>query len=110
MDVDNKPIRPAVLAALSQMPEVTAQVRDQAKDIRRDARALAPRRSGTLARNIQVERVFDKSAQTVSYLVGWGPKAWYGWLAETGTEHSIARPHLVPAALKHGAVVARGDG
>lgn len=104
MDVDNKPIRPAVLAALSQLPEVTKQVRETARDIRRDARALAPRRTGTLARNITIERVYDKSARTVSYIVGWAPKAWYGWIVEAGTEHSTARPHLRPAAIKHGAV------
>lgn len=107
MDIDNTPIRPNVLRALSQVPEVTKQVREEAREIARDARKLAPRRTGNLARNITVERVYDKSARTVSYIVGWGPKAWYGWLVEAGTEDTIARPHIVPAAIKHGAVAPR---
>lgn len=99
---DPRPIRPEVLAALSQVPEVAKQVRQVANDIRRDARRLAVRRTGILARNIQVERVYEN--RSVSFVVGWGPKAWYGWLVESGTEDVPPRPHLVPAAIKNGAV------
>lgn len=107
---DRKPIRKEVLAALSQVPEVSKQVRQVANAIRKDARALAPKRTGNLRRNIQVERDYDKKTGSVRYLVGWGPAAWYGWLQEAGTEDTTARPHLVPAAVKNGAVAPRdGD-
>lgn len=108
MEVDNKPIRPQARAALSQLPGVVAQMRETANAIRRDAAALAPKRTGNLSRNIQVERVYDKATGRVEYAVGWGPKAWYGRLVEFGTEHSRPRPHLIPAAIKHGATAARG--
>ncbi|MFI5833216.1 HK97 gp10 family phage protein [Micromonospora sp. NPDC051300] len=111
MEVDRRRIRPEVLAALSQVPEVQKQVRHVANAIRRDAGRLAPKRSkkGTLRRNIEVERVYDPVTRRVSYLVGWGQKAWYGWLVEAGTEDALPRPHLVPAAIAHGAVAMRGD-
>lgn len=106
---DRKPLRPEVLAALSQVPEVAKQVRQVANAIRRDARRLAPKETGTLRRNIQVERVYDKQTRTVTFLVGWGGRAWYGWMVESGTEDTPPRPHLVPAAVKHGAEAPRGD-
>lgn len=109
MDIDNKPIRPEILAALSQLPEVTKEVRGTANAIRRDARQLAPKRTGRLRRGIQVERAYDASARRVSYIVGWGPSAWYGWLVEAGTEDTRPQPHLVPAAIKNGAVFGGGD-
>jgi hypothetical protein len=110
MRVDNKPIRPEVLAALSQLPEVTKETGGTANAIRRDGRQLAPKRTGRLRRGISVERVFDRRTRSVSYLVGWSPSAWYGLLVELGTEDTAPKPHLVPAAIKHGAVAARpGD-
>jgi HK97 gp10 family phage protein len=105
--VDNKPIRPEVLAALSQLPEVSKQTRQVANAIRRDARALAPKRTGNLRRHIQVERRYDRATRTVSYGVGWDREAFYGWMVENGTEHSRPRPHLVPAAIANGAVAPR---
>lgn len=108
MELDHKRIRPEVLAALSQVPEVTKEERKLANAIRRDARRLAPKRTGNLRRNIQVEREYDKSTRTVRFLVGWGPAGWYGWLQETGTEDTTPHPHLVPAAIKNGAVAPRG--
>lgn len=107
MDVDNKPIRPEILAALSQLPEVTKQTRAVANAIRRDARALAPKRTGNLRRHIRVERRYNRATREVSYVVGWDRKAFYGWMVERGTEHSRAHPHLIPAAIMHGAVAAR---
>lgn len=110
VDVDNKPIRPEVLAALSQLPEVTKQTRAVANAIRRDARRLAPKRTGNLRRHIRVERRYDKATRMVTYVVGWDAQAWYGFLVEAGTEHSRPRPHLVPAAIANGAIAARpGD-
>lgn len=108
MDVDNKPLRPEVLAALSQVPEVAKQVRTVANAIRRDARRLARKQTGTLRRNIQVERVYDPDTGFVKFYVGWGPAAWYGWMVETGTEDTPPAPHLVPAAIKNGAVAPEG--
>lgn len=108
MRVDRKPIRPQVLAALTQVPEVTKETRALANAIRRDARRLAPRRTGTLRRNISVERVYDKATRRVHFIVGWAPKGWYGWLVEAGTEDTTPRPHLVPAAIANGAVAPQG--
>lgn len=110
MEVDNKPIRKEALAALSQVPEVATQMREVAIAIRRDARALAPRRTGNLRRGIRYQRVYDRASGEVSYIVGWDKQAWYGRLVEFGTEHSRPRPHLVPAAIKNGATGAdNGD-
>ena len=103
MRLDPRPVRREVLAALSQMPEVTKQVRKVASDIRRDARRIAPKKTGTLRRNIAVERVFDARTRSMHFLVGWTPAAWYGWLVESGTEDTTAHPHLVPAAIQNGA-------
>lgn len=108
MEVDRRPIRREVLAALSQLPQVARETRAVANAIRRDARRLAPKRTGTLRRNIQVERIYDRRTRRVSYAVGWGRRAFYGWMVENGTEHSRAQPHLVPAAIKHGAITPRG--
>ncbi|WP_328382921.1 HK97 gp10 family phage protein [Micromonospora zamorensis] len=110
MKSDGRRLRPQVLAALSQVPEVTRQVREVANAIRRDAQQLAVKNTGALARNIQVERVYDPEARTVAYLVGWGPRAWYGWLVEAGADGTPPRPHLVPAAVKNGATAPRGGG
>ncbi|BEL07821.1 hypothetical protein Q0Z83_060120 [Actinoplanes sichuanensis] len=103
MRLDPRPIRREVLAALSQMPEVTKQTRAVANAIRRDARRLAPKRKGTLRRSIAVERVFDPRTRAVHFIVGWAPQGWYGWMVETGTEDTTPKPHLVPAAIKNGA-------
>jgi HK97 gp10 family phage protein len=107
MRVDNKPIRPEVLAALSQLPEVSRRTREVANAIRRDARALAPRRTGNLRRHIRVERRYNRATREVTYAVGWDRQAWYGWMVEAGTEHSRPRPHLVPAAIANGAIAPR---
>jgi HK97 gp10 family phage protein len=109
VDVDNRPIPRDVLVALSQTPEVTAQTRRLANDIAKDARQLAPVRTGNLkTRGIGVERMVDRATGAVFYAVGWTPEGWYGWLVERGTEDTTPRPHLVPAAVKHGARSAAG--
>ncbi|WP_326564559.1 HK97-gp10 family putative phage morphogenesis protein [Micromonospora peucetia] len=111
MDVDNRrPLSPRMLAALSQVPEVAKQVRQVANAIRRDARRLAPKETGNLRRNIQVERVYDRQSGLVEFYVGWGGKAWYGWMVEAGGEDHQPQPHLVPAAIKNGAVAPEGGG
>lgn len=107
MEVDNRPIRRGVLAALSQLPEVSKQTRRVANAIRRDARSLAPKRTGNLRRHIRVERRYDRATGVVTYAVGWDREAFYGWMVENGTEHSRPRPHLVPAAIMNGAIAPR---
>ncbi|MFF3867349.1 HK97-gp10 family putative phage morphogenesis protein [Micromonospora sp. NPDC001898] len=101
---DRKPLRPEVLAALSQVPEVAKATRQVANAIRRDARRLARKQTGNLRKNLQVERVYDPQTRRVKFIVGWGPAAWYGWMVEAGTEDTPPAPHLVPAAIKNGAV------
>lgn len=110
MRTDNKPIRPEVLAAFSQVPEVAKAVRQAANAIRRDARRLAPKRTGNLRKNLAVERVYNRETRLVYFRVGWSPAAWYGWLVESGTEDVAPAPHLVPAAIKNGAVAGVEDG
>lgn len=110
MEIDRRRIRPEVLAALTQVPEVAKQTRSVANAIRRDARRLAPKKTGRLRRGIAVERSYNPATRVVSYRVGWDASAWYGLMVETGTEHSQPRPHLVPAAIKNGAVASRGGG
>lgn len=111
MDVEKTQIPKDVLVALSQMPEVVKEVRALAKDIAKDARQLAPVRTGNLKKNgIGVERVQHARTGEVTYAVGWTPEGWYGWLVEGGTEDTTPHPHLVPAAVKHGAVADLGTG
>lgn len=95
-------VRPEALAALTQVPEVAAQTREVANAIRRDARRLAPRRTGELRRSIRVRRVYDRESRRVSYRVVVG--AFYGRFVELGTPHAPARPFLRPAADMHGGV------
>lgn len=94
------PLRPEVLAAISQAPSVKKQVRAVAAGIRKEARRLAPKDSRNLSRNIAVENVYDPKTRMVEYHVGWNKKAWYGALVELGTEDTPAQPHLRPAADK----------
>lgn len=104
MDVrNNARIRPEVLSAFSQVPEVAKAVRQTANAIRRDARRLAPKESGRLRKGISVERVYDREQRIVYFLVGWSRKAFYGLMVEEGTEDTPPRPHLVPAAIRNGA-------
>src|SRR6266508_3487426 len=92
-------IRPEVIVALTRTSEVKKQVRAVANEIRKEARALAPVKTGNLRRNITVDNVLDEEGRVV-YRVGWRPEAWYGSLVELGTEDTPARPHLRPAADK----------
>lgn len=110
MRTDNRPSDPQALRDIANSPEVQDVARKLAKAIQRDARRLAPKRTGTLARNIQVEEITDLDTGIEGFAVGWGDKGWYGFLVETGTEHSSPRPHLIPAAIKNGATgYAGGD-
>lgn len=104
MRLDNRPSDPRALREIVNSPEVQGEMERLAKDIRKDARRLAPRRTGNLRNHIEIERYTDTETGFEGWAVGWGDQAWYGWLVENGTEDATARPHLVPAAIRHGVV------
>lgn len=108
MRLDNRPSDPRALREIANSPEVQAVARELAEAVKKDARRLAPKRSGNLRRHIVVEEITDLETGIEGLAVGWDDKGWYGMLVELGTEHSTARPHLVPAAIKNGVTV-RGD-
>jgi HK97 gp10 family phage protein len=103
MRVDNRPSDPRALRELANSPGPQEAARRLALAIQRDARRLAPRRTGNLRRNIKVEEITDLSTGVEGYAVGWTDDAFYGPFVENGGEHSRPQPHLVPAAIKHGA-------
>jgi HK97 gp10 family phage protein len=109
MKMDDKPTSPEALRELANSEQVQSVCRGLAKDIQKDARRLAPRRTGNLRRGIEVEEYTNLATGYEGFAVGWGDRAWYGWLVEAGTEKKVARPHLVPAAIKNGAVFQGGD-
>jgi HK97 gp10 family phage protein len=100
---------PRALRDIANSPEIQAVARQLAEDIKKDARRLAPRRTGNLRRHIVVEEITDLDTGIEGFAVGWDDKGWYGWLVETGTEDTAARPHLVPAAIKNGVAGLGGD-
>lgn len=104
MRTDNRPSDPRALRELANSPQVQDVCEQLAKDIQRDARRLAPRRTGNLRRHIVVEQIVDNDTGFEGYAVGWDDKAFYGPFIEEGGEHAPPRPHLVPAAIKHGAL------
>ncbi len=87
---------------------VQDEVEKLAKAIQRDARRLAPKETGRLRRGIVIEEITDLVTGIEGYAVGWNDRAFYGQLVEDGTEENPPRPHLAPAALKHGARLAGG--
>jgi HK97 gp10 family phage protein len=109
MEMDKRPTSKESLRELANSEQVQSVCRDLAKDIQKDARRLAPRRTGNLRRHIEVEEITDLETGVEGFAVGWGDKAWYGWMVENGTEDVAPAPHLVPAAIKHGAVFQGGD-
>ena len=101
--------RDVLLAAVSQQPQAKKQLRAVANAVRKDARRLAPRKTGDLRRSITVVNHYDPETKTVEYRIGWNPSiAFYGWMVEAGTEDTPAQPHLRPAARMHGGVPPRG--
>jgi HK97 gp10 family phage protein len=93
------------LRDIANSDEIQSELRKLAKDVQRDARKLAPKRTGNLRRGIKVEEITDLDTGLEGFAVGWDDKAFYGWMVENGSEHNTARPHLVPAAIKNGATV-----
>ena len=108
MKMDKRPTSPEALRELANSDQVQDVCRDLAKDIQKDARRLAPKKTGNLRRHIVIEEITDLETGIEGFAVGWDDKGWYGWLVENGTEDNAPAPHLVPAAIKHGAVFAGG--
>ena len=104
MRTDNRPSNPRVLREIANSDEVQDVARKLAKAIQRDARRLAPVRSGNLRRHIVVEETTDLTTGVEGFAVGWDDKGWYGWIVEDGHGTVAPRPHLVPAAIRNGAV------
>lgn len=109
MKVDSRPSDPRALRDIANSPGPQDEAHDLAKAIRRDARRLAPVKSGNLRRHIVVEEYTDLETGIEGFAVGWDDKGYYGQLVEDGTEDTAPRPHLVPAALKNGATGRGGD-
>lgn len=107
MRVDNRPSDPRALRDIANSPGPQDEARQLAGLIRRDARRLAPKLTGNLARHIVVEEITDLDTGIEGFAVGWDDKGWYGQMVEDGTEDTAPQPHLVPAAIKNGA---RGPG
>jgi HK97 gp10 family phage protein len=103
VQLDNRPSDAQALRELANSAQAQQACYDTAMAIRDDARDLAPKRTGNLRRHIVVEEYTDLDTGVDGYAVGWDDKGWYGWLVEDGTEDTTAQPHLVPAAIKHGA-------
>src|SRR4051794_25378099 len=99
---------PRELRNIANSPEVQDVAHEQAKDIQRDARRLAPRRTGNLRRHIEVEKIVTDQALE-GWAIGWGDRAFYGPFVEDGGERRAPRPHLVPAAIKNGATHAGAE-
>lgn len=104
MKVSHEPTDPRALKEIANADETQQECLALAKDIQRDARAIAPKKTGNLSRHIEVEEITDLDTGIEGYAVGWGDKAWYGQMVEDGTEKTSPQPHLVPAAIKNGAV------
>jgi HK97 gp10 family phage protein len=109
MELDKRPTDPRALRELANSEQVQDVCRQVAKDIQRDARRLAPKKTGNLRRHIEVEEYTDLETGFEGFAVGWGDKAFYGWLVENGTEGIPPRPHLVPAAIANGATFQGGS-
>jgi len=103
MRLDNRPSDARSLRELANSQQAQDAAREMAKDIQRDARRLAPKKTGNLRRHIVIEEITDLDTGIEGFAVGWDDKGFYGQLVEQGTEDTTAQPHLVPAAIKHGA-------
>lgn len=110
MKVSHEPTDPRSLLEIANADDTQRECLALAKDIQRDARSFAPVETGNLKRHIEVEEITDLDTGIEGYAVGWGDKAWYGWMVEDGTEHEPPRPHLGPAAIRNGATGPAGGG
>lgn len=108
MEMDKKPTSKQALRELANSEQAQDAARALALDIRNDARRGAPVRTGNLRRHIVVEEYTDLDTGIEGFAVGWGDRGWYGWMVENGTEDTASRPHLVPAAIKNGALAPGG--
>jgi HK97 gp10 family phage protein len=108
MEMDRRPTDPKALRELANSEQAQKVCRELAKDIRGDARRLAPVRTGNLRRHIVIEEYTDLDTGIEGFAVGWDDKAFYGWMVEDGSEGKPAQPHLAPAAIKNGATFTGG--
>lgn len=76
--------------------ELLESTMEGAEVVRRSASEKAPRRTGTLARNIDKEAVKASRDRAVVH-VGPNKIAWYGIFPEIGTSKQSAKPFLRPA-------------
>lgn len=104
MRTDNRPTNQRVLRDIANSSQVQGDARKLAKAIQRDARRMAPKKTGNLSRNIVIEEITDLDTGIEGFAVGWNDKAFYGQMVEDGTEDQPPQPHLVPAAIRNGAV------
>lgn len=71
-------------------------IRASAAVLRKEARRLAPRKSGTLRKSIAV-RVNRRERHAVSMTMGLRPDGFYGRFIELGTSTQSAQPFMRPA-------------
>jgi HK97 gp10 family phage protein len=109
MKMDDQPTDPQALRELANSAGPQEEAHKCVKAIQRDARTLAPKKTGNLSRHIAIEEITDLDTGVEGYAVGWDDKAFYGWMVENGTERTAAQPHLIPAGIKNGAIDAGGD-
>lgn len=85
-------------AAAGKLRTRTSQVvRATAARVQRDARILAPVRTGFLRNSIGVDTREGDNAVSAEV----GPAAYYGVFVELGTSRMAPRPYLFPAADRH---------
>jgi HK97 gp10 family phage protein len=90
-----------VMDALAELPaEVQKEVLEQAVEagalvLEREAKRLAPYRTGKLRDSIEARKVRPRKNEFVRYTIG--PKIRYAGFVEFGTAHNPAKPYMRPA-------------
>ena len=78
-------------------PAMASALRKGASVVKKEAAETAPKRTGTLRKNILIKKAKDRDRGEVAYEVGPAGRAFYGLFAEFGTSRQPARPWLRPA-------------
>jgi len=94
--------------AVEKAPQsVRPPIQDGAKQIKADAQALVPRRTGQLAKSI----TYDTRNTPDGAVAEIGPDrakgGWYGHFVERGTSKMGPEPYMLPAADAHMAAIER---
>ena len=87
-----------VLAGLSKSmakQQIKAGLRKAAKPVLKDARAMAPKKTGAMAKSIKVRTMVRTNVPAIS--IGPDAEHYYGVFTERGTAHHSAQPFLRPA-------------